>query len=434
MDNTLAAILFFLSILFSAFFSATETAFFALSPLKLNKMESDGDKRASEILHVISDKQKMLITVLLGNTMANVLATAIATKYLLAYIPPFISWVDDTSSITLLIASFIMTLILLFFGEITPKTLAIFGAYKFARSTVKFVRFLIIIFSPFSLSLMWLLKKIVPKYANWNSQLGSSTSMDEIDSYFSLGEEAGIIEQDEKEMISSVFELGDTLAREIMVPRPDIIALPINTSLEDLLSLVTSNGYSRFPVYDDDLDKVLGILYVKDILMQLDKIKINYDLFKMLRPPFFIPETKKLDGLLKEFQKRKQHMALVVDEYGGVSGLVTIEDLLEEIVGDIVDEYDLDEQKPMIKVGEGAFCIDARFSISDLEEELNIKFNYEDSETVGGFILEKLGRIPQKDEIFYEPQGSFRIIEIKGNRILKVRFTMNVIDSSDASE
>jgi CBS domain containing-hemolysin-like protein len=246
--------------------------------------------------------------------------------------------------------------------------------------------------------------------------------MDEIDSYFTLGEEVGIIERDEKEMINSVFEFGDTLVREVMIPRPDIIAMPINIELDEMLACIREDGHSRFPVYDGSLDRIVGFLYVKDILMKLDEIKISYDLFKLLRPPFFVPETKKLNDLLSEFQKRKQHMAMVVDEYGGVSGVVTIEDLLEEIVGEIVDEYDLEEQEPLTKVDDNVYSIDARYSMKDFEEELDSELDYEDSETLGGFMLEKLGRIPQKGEELVEPQGVFKVTDIKGNRILRVRF------------
>ena len=433
MDDPLSGLLFVLALLFSAFFSATETAFFALSPLRLKKLESEGDATATEILKVLGDKQRMLITILMGNTLWNVVATAIATRYLMSYLPgSFLAeWFGPSQTMTVVVASFVMTIVLLVFGEITPKTLAIFGAYGYARYTVKPLRLCIFLLYPFSVTVVWLLKTLLPSYADWNSHLGSSTSMEEIDSYFSLGEEVGIIESDEKEMISSVFEFSDTLVREVMVPRPDILSMPINTDLDELLNFIKEDGHSRYPVYDGDLDRVVGVLYVKDILMKLDEIRKTYDLFRMLRPPFFVPETKKLDELLREFQKRKQHMALVVDEYGGVSGLVTIEDLLEEIVGEIVDEYDLDEQAPLTRLEDGSISIDARFSISDLEQELELKFDYEDSETVGGFVLEKLGRIPQKGENFSEPQGVFQVTEIKGNRILRVKFTKNSVENRE---
>lgn len=427
MEDSVAGLLFIGLLGLSAFFSATETAFFALSPLRLKKIESEGDEKASEILRILADKQRMLMTLLLGNTMVNVIATAMATKFIVDYLPrsPLATWLGNSVGMGVAVASLCMTVILLVFGEITPKTIAIYGAYGYSRLAVKPLRLAMILFYPLTALVTWFMSRIFPRYSDWNSHLGSSTSMDEIDSYFTLGEEVGIIERDEKEMINSVFEFGETLVREVMIPRPDIISMPINISLDDLLEFIREDGHSRFPVYDTSLDRVVGILYVKDILMKLDEIKQTYDLFKLLRAPFFVPETKKLDDLLSEFQKRKQHMAMVVDEYGGVSGLVTIEDLLEEIVGEIVDEYDLEEQEPLLRIEENVFSVDARYSIKDFEEELGYQLDYEDSETVGGFVLEKLGRIPQKGEIFSEPQGSFQVTEIKGNRILRVRFSKN---------
>ena len=429
MEDSVAGLLFVGLLGLSAFFSATETAFFALSPLRLKKIETEGDECAGEILKVLADKQRMLMTLLLGNTMVNVIATAMATRFIVDYLQkpesPLSQWLGNSISMGVAVASVFMTVVLLVFGEITPKTVAIYGAYGYSRLAVKPLRLAMLIFYPLTAIVTWFLSRAFPRYADWNSHLGSSTSMDEIDSYFTLGEEVGIIERDEKEMISSVFEFGETLVREVMIPRPDIISMPINIELNELLDFIREDGHSRFPVYDTSLDRVVGILYVKDILMKLDEIKQSYDLFKLLRAPFFVPETKKLDDLLSEFQKRKQHMAMVVDEYGGISGLVTIEDLLEEIVGEIVDEYDLEEQEPLSRIEENIFSVDARFSIKDFEEELGFNLNYEDSETVGGFVLEKLGRIPQKGEIFSEPQGSFQVTEIKGNRILRVRFAKN---------
>lgn len=427
MDDTITGILFVVCLMLSAFFSSAETAFFALSPLRLKKLEDEGDVRAAEILKVLANKQKMLITLLMGNTLVNVASTAIATSFFIDYLPKsrLTELIGVGPTVSVAISSVIMTVVLLVFGEITPKTVAIFGAYGYSRVVVKPLRLFMFVLSPFSSMTVWFISKFFPRYADWNSHLGSSTSMEEIDSYFTLGEEVGIIERDEKEMISSVFEFGDTLVREVMVPRPDIIAMPISIGLEDLLKFIREDGHSRFPVYDGNIDKVVGILYVKDILIKLTEIQVNYDLFKLLRPPFFVPETKKLNDLLSEFQKRKQHLAMVVDEYGGISGLVTIEDLLEEIVGEIVDEYDLEEQAPMNRIDEHVYSIDARYSISDLEAELNCELEYEDSETVGGFVLEKMGRIPQRGESFVEPQGVFQVTEIKGNRILRVKFTMN---------
>ncbi|HNW35645.1 MAG TPA: hemolysin family protein, partial [Candidatus Ozemobacteraceae bacterium] len=301
--------------------------------------------------------------------------------------------------------------------------LAIFNAQRYARVAVKPLRLVIFLLGPVTGAISYLLSKMVPSYADWNRKLGSATSLDQIDSYFSLGEEVGIIERDEKEMISSVFEFGDTLVREVMVPRPDIMAISLAMPLDAVLKFVREDGHSRFPVYDGPLDKIVGILYVKDLLMRYEEMRENYNLAKLLRQACFVPETKKLDDMLREFQKRKMHLAIVVDEYGGVSGLVTIEDLLEEIVGEIVDEYDQEELAPIIRVEPGVFNVDARYGIADLEAELGIKLEYEDSETVSGYVLEKLGRIPRRDEKLDEPEACFQVTELKGNRILRLKVT-----------
>ncbi len=426
MDDSVTGLLFLGCLFFSAFFSSTETAYFSLSPLRLKRHESDGDSRASEILKVIADKQRLLVSLLMGKTLFNVSAVALAISFILRWQsqPDISAYTGYSAWLCVGLAILLLSTIIFVCGEIIPKTVALFGGYKFSRLVIRPLRLFLAVVYPLAAIMIWLNKKVVPRYSDWNSLLGCSSTIEEIDSYVTLGEEAGIIEHDEKEMINSVFEFGDTLVREVMVPRPDVIAMPINTNLQDLLHFIREDGHSRFPVFDGSMDKILGILYVKDVLIKLDEIQQSYDLFKLLRPPFFVPETKKLDDLLSEFQKRKQHLAMVVDEYGGVSGLVTIEDLLEEIVGEIVDEYDLEEQEPLTRIDENVYSVDARFSISDLEAELDCEFDYEDSETVGGFVLEKLGRIPQRGEIFEQPQGVFQITEIKGNRILRVRFTM----------
>lgn len=432
MDDGISGILFVVFLLFSALFSSLDTALFAISPLRLKKLDEEGDKRAAAILKILSDRQRVLITILLGNTLCNVAATAIAVGLIYSHFgaEKYWAWAGSQILASVVYAAVVMTAILALFGEIIPKTVAFYGEYTFVSWTYRIMRATMFISYPIVGLIVWLIKKLLPKYSDWNEHIGGRSSLEEIDNYFDLGEEEGIIEEDEKDMINSVFEFGDTIAREVMVPRPDVTAIPINATFNDLLQCIRYDGHSRFPVYDESLDKIVGILYVKDILIRLEEIEKNYDLFKLLRSPFFVPETKKLDDLLGEFNKRKQHMAIVVDEYGGVSGLVTIEDLLEEIVGEIVDEYDVEEAEDLIKLDENTYSIAATFSIFDLEEELGCKFDSVDSDTVGGFVFEKLGRIPFKGEKFEIPQGIFQITEQKGNRILRVKFVMNKSDAS----
>ena len=425
MDTYFELLIFCGLLCLSAFFSGTETAFFSLSPLRLKKLEDDGDTRASDILAILSDKQRLLIGLLLGNTFVNVIATTLATSFILHFVEnsSFFqgSVFGNSPTVGVAVASVTMTVLLLIFGEITPKTVAIFNALRFARVAVFPLRLLLFLTDPVIRVVRWFLQTAIPGYAEWNRHLGSATSLEEIDSYFSLGEEVGIIEHEEKEMISSVFEFGDTMVREVMVPRPDIVSIPHTLALEPLLSLVREDGHSRFPVYEGTLDKVVGVLYVKDILVRYEEIRHQFELTKMLRQAYFVPETKKLDDLLREFQKRKLHMAVVVDEFGGISGLVTIEDLLEEIVGEIVDEYDQDEQARITEVEPGIFSVDARAPIDELEAKLGLNFDYEDSETVGGLVLERLGRIPRRDERIDDDLVTFVVSEVKVNRILRVK-------------
>ena len=436
MDDGISGILFVIFILFSALFSSLDTALSSISPLRLKKLEGEGDKKASTILKLVSDRQRVIITLLMGNTLCNVAATAIAVGLINSHFAgtKYLAWAGSDILASVVIAAVLMTIFIVFFGEIIPKTVAIYGGYTFVCWTYRILRFVMVLSYPIVGLVVWLIKKLAPKYSDWNDHIGGSSSIEEIDNYFDLGEEVGIIEEDEKDMLSSVFEFGDTIVREVMVPRPDVTGIPINASFKDMLQCIRADGHSRFPVYDGNIDKVVGILYVKDILIKLEEIEKSYDLFKLLRAPFFVPETKKLNDLLSEFKKRKQHIAVVVDEYGGVSGLVTIEDLLEEIVGEIDDEYDVDELDPLVKLDENVYSIDARYCISDLESELGCHFECEDSDSVGGFVFEKLGRIPQRGESFSVPQGVFLITEIKGNRILRVKFTMNKEPDEEKSD
>lgn len=437
MDDGISGLLFVVLILFSVLFSALDTALFAISPLRLKKLEGEGDKRATAILKILSDRQYVLITFLLGNTFCNVAATTIAVGLIFHRLGTAKNLIYGDQLLTSIIyAVALMTVLISFCGEILPKIIAFYGGYKFVCSTYHILRLIMVGFYPVVGLVMWIIKKLLPKYSDWNNHIGGRSSLEEIDNFFDLGEEEGIIEEEEKDMLNSVFEFGDTIAREVMVPRPDITAIPINATYNELIQCIRFDGHSRFPVYDGSIDRIVGILCAKDLLIRREEIEKKYDLFKLLRPPFFVPETKKLDDLLGEFKKRKQHIAIVVDEYGGVSGLVTVEDLLEEIVGEIDDEYDVDELAPLEKLEDGSYSIDGAFSVSDLENELGCVFDCEESDTVGGFIFEKLGRIPLRGEVFEVEQGTFQILELKGNRILRVKFTMrdNLVEKEESEK
>lgn len=426
-NNVLLIVAILSSLLLCALFTVIQGVFWSLSLSMVKKHEEEGDSRAELILKMLSDKPRILLNCIIVKVFGGALCTAstyILLDRTLSHV--IIGWFNGNKLFAVFASTIILSVFLLvIFGEAVPEVMNLESDYERIRKIAKPIYYFMWLIYPITYLPIKLVFKIVSNNSYLTNQFASIDYEDEKDRYVNLAKEAGIIEEEEKEMISSVFEFGDTIAREVMVPRPDIVAMPINTSFDKLIEIVAEDGHSRFPVYDGSIDKIVGILYVKDILVKLKQIKKDYDLFKLLRKPFFVPETKNLNDLLREFQKRNQHLAIVVDEYGGVSGLVSIEDLLEEIVGEIVDEYDQEEQEAIIQVDDTTYNVDARQSMPDLEGKIDCKFEYEDAETVGGFVMEKLGRIPVQGEVFEVPQGKFKITETKGNRILKVQITLN---------
>ena len=243
---------------------------------------------------------------------------------------------------------------------------------------------------------------------------------EEIKTLVDAGEEEGVIQEEEKEMIYSIFELGDTLAREVMVPRIDVVALEMNTLMLDALDTIMEAGHSRIPVFEETIDNVLGVLYAKDLLPYLRQGRTDLPLRKILREAYYVPETKRASDLLPDLQQRRVHMAIVVDEYGGMAGLVTIEDLLEEIVGEIQDEYDSEE--PFVEfVNDNEYVFDARVDLDDLNRLMNVELPTDDNDTLGGFIYTELGKVPKVgDKVDFENMG-FTVESVEGRRIVKVR-------------
>jgi putative hemolysin len=246
-----------------------------------------------------------------------------------------------------------------------------------------------------------------------------------------VAEEEGVLEEEEGEMIRSIFEFGDTVAREIMVPRIDMQAADVSMSLSEIVDLAVEEGHSRVPVYEGTADRVLGIFYVKDSLRFLRQGRMDVDVREIIRPAYFVPETKKVDELLREMQKRRVHVAVVVDEYGGTAGLVTIEDILEEIVGEIQDEFDTEEA--MVEhVNENESIVDAMMTLSDINDALSLALDEEDVDTLGGYVYARLGRVPEPGDEVHEPYVSLVVEEVEGNRITRVRVVRHSADQSGA--
>lgn len=394
----------------SAFFSSTETALTAIEKAKVRRLVEEKKRGAARLEKLLSEPQRFLATILLGNNLVNILATALATDL---SIKAF-----DSAGIG--IATGLMTFLILVFGEITPKTLAIRHAEKVALLGAEPVYVLGIVLYPLArlfIGISQIFMRILGESAFHGEPF---LTQEEIKAMIKLGEEEGVIEKGERELIHSVFEFGETIVREIMVPRTDMVCLSADVSVEEAIKVALDKGFSRIPVYEGNIDNIIGVFYLKDAIAEVRKGRGGRNVSEIARSAYFVPEAKKIDELLRELQKYKVHMAIVLDEYGGTSGLVTIEDILEEIVGEIFDEYDV--AKPLVQhLKEGKLRIDARLDLGRAEKLLNITFPEDaDYDTIGGFVYDLFGRIPVQGEKLDYNGWEFVVEKVEGKRISKI--------------
>ncbi len=396
-----------------AFTSAVDTAFTAISRHRLNALLEEGVPRAQLLSRLMTDPYRIKAVIILLNTSVTIIATSL-TLHLVRNVAPWIQ----------VIALILLLFIMLVGSEVLPKALA-----SRAPDTTA-----LILSSPFNLT-MHLLEPIVMVITLLTRPLihliqGPNTpsmplvTEEELRLMVNVGEEEGLIEHDEREMIEGIFSFGDTLVREIMVPRVDIIALEVNTPLEKALDFVISEGHSRIPVYEETIDTIVGILYAKDLLPVLRDGQRHMSLADLSRSSIhFVPETMKVDMLLKQMQQRKIHMAIIVDEYGGTAGLATIEDLLEEIVGEIQDEYDIDEEPSIQVITETELIVDARVSIDDINDLTGLSLQSTDADRIGGLVYEQLGRVPLVGDKVVLDEATVTVLSMQGVRPEKLRIT-----------
>lgn len=388
---------------FSAFFSAAETAFFSISRTKARHLAKDNQKRYVLIYRLKENPHRLLTTLLIGNNVVNIGASTLATAVALKVFPDY----------ALGLATGIMTLLILVFGEVFPKSLATRNNVAIARLTVYPVYWCSILFFPISKFLNFVL------LLTGRIQKTSIVTEEELMTIVEVVEEEGEIKEEERELIHNIFEFDDTNASEIMTPRADMFVVDAGQPLD--LQAVASSGFTRIPVIEADIDHVIGIVNIKDIFVQQSTLNQAIDIRSIMRPPYFVPENKKLDSLLRRFKKRKNHIAIVVDEHGGVSGLITLEDVLEELVGEISDETDLEEPQ-IINVQNNEWIVPGKSDIDEVNEL--IPMNIPDSkefDTFSGYVLDQTGRIPRVNEEI--PIGNFLVIvqEMDGNRVKQYR-------------
>ncbi|RMG66474.1 MAG: HlyC/CorC family transporter [Calditrichaeota bacterium] len=415
-DIAFYIVLFLVLLALSAFFSGSETAYFSLSAGTLESFSHSQDTAEQRVAQLMKTPRQLLITIVLGNTLANV-TTASVAAILTTRICQTLG-VDQR--IGVMVDVLVVTLVLLITSEILPKVIAVRSPRRFSCRASRLLSFFFYLLFPISL--------FFARFTNFMQQkIGFAEdktllSEEELKTLVEVGEEHGTLQKEEKEMIHSIFEFGETTVKEIMVPRPDMVCVEAGSTLNDLMKLFKSKMHSRIPVYKERIDNIIGILYVKDLLPYLTRrSKERIQLEKLVRPAYFVPEQKKIDELLREFQSQRTHMAIVVDEYGGVAGLVTLEDIIEEIVGEIQDEYD--REAPLFtRLDENTYRVDGRMSLEEVNEELHLNLPTEEGvETISGFILSLLGSLPKENDTVEYNGYRFVVERVARNRILKVR-------------
>lgn len=397
----------------SAFFSAAETALTGISRIRLRTLVESGHQRAKLVEQLKIRPQRLLATILVGNNIANIAASALFTAMMLQLFGP-------GRAVT--IATATMTLIILIFGEIGPKSIAAHDPEAISYRIVRPISWLVRLLYP----LVWvltLLSGALVRLLGTPSNLHDGVTEEEIRTLVNVGEEQGVIEGTESRMIHSVLELTDTPVRNVMVPRTAITAIDVNIAHGDMVNVIRQEGYSRLPVYEMDVDNIIGLLHVKDVCSLTDEERAAFDLRKHLRPTIFVFETKRSGLVLRELQKHRVYMAIVIDEYGGTAGLVTIEDLIEEIVGEIVDEYD-EEDPPVEVLDEFTTFFDARLTIDEVSQELGVKLPTDRAETIGGLIYDLLGRIPKVGDTAVIGRVSLMVDKMDRRSIERVKVTL----------
>lgn len=416
--------------LMNAYFAGAEMAVVSVNKNKIRSLASEGNKKARLIEGLFEDSTKFLSTIQVAITFAGFYSSASAAAGLAPYVAEWLGSMNVPYSSG--IARNGLTLVLMFFnlvfGELVPKRIALQKAEAFSMLTVMPIHYISIVLSPF-IKLLSVSTKLVLKALHMKTEdQEEAVTEEEIKALLKMGNETGTFDDEEREMIDSVFAFDDRTARELMVPRRDVFTLDIDEPFEEMIDEILESRHSRIPVYEENIDNIIGVLYVKDVMIELRKSQTaKMDIRGMLHKAFFVPETKEADALFREMQKARKRMAILVDEYGGFSGIVTIEDLVEEIMGDINEEYD-EVEPEIVQVDEHTYLLDGGIQIWDLNEELDLSLETENYDTLSGFLMEQLGYIPNEggnDVVELKEEGlTFVVEEVKEKRITRVRLTI----------
>ena len=425
MDTTgvIQLIALFVLVLLSAFFSSAETAFTTVNQVRLRTLAQEESKRAVRVLSILEQYSKMLSTILIGNNIVNISASSVATTWAIR------TW----GSYAVGIVTGVLTLAILIFGEIIPKTWAMCNAETISLLYGGIIRSLMTILTPVIFIIDKLSLGILRLLHIDSSGKDTSISENELKTYVDVSHEGGAIESEEREMIYNVFDFGDAVAKDIMVPRIHMTSLPLTSTYKEVLSTFRASMFTRIPIYEDDPDNIIGIINIKDFILVKDSEK--FQLKKILRNAYYTYEYKKIADLMMEMREKSHNITFVLSEYGATVGMITMEDLIEEIVGEIRDEYDEDEEELIVETEPGTFLVEAGMKLDDINDALDTDLDSEDFDSIGGLMIEQLERLPEdKESITLENGILMQAQGISKNRILKVLITLPPEEREDAEE
>ena len=403
-------IVLFILLLLSAFFSSAETAFTSLNRLKIKSLADEGSKRATLVLSLIDKNARFLSTILIGNNIVNIAASALTTTFAMDYF----------GSTAIGVATGILTLLVLIFGEITPKTMASIHAERMAFIYAPFINILMILFTPITFLVTGLAKGVMFIFRIDPEKSGQHMTENELLTIVEASAEDGVIEKDEHEMINNVVDFGDTVAKDVMVPAINMTCVEDTISYDDLIAIFRRDQYSRMPIYHESHDNIVGIIWAKDLLVKYDPAK-EFKVTDYMREAFFTFETKKTSELMSELKNNYKSMAIVLDEYGATAGVLTVEDLLEEIVGELRDEYDLDEEDMIKKLNNTDFIADGSARLDEVNEFTGLKLCGDDIDSIAGYIISLFEKIPNVHESISDDQAVYTVLRTDKNRIEKVK-------------
>lgn len=418
-------------VILSAFFSSAETAFSTCNRIKMRSLAEDGNKNAALVLKILDSYSKLLSAILIGNNVVNLSASSIGTTIAIALSEPL----GLQASLATGLATGILTIVVLLGGEIVPKTWANLYADKIALVYAPIIRFLMFILTPIIFIVDLIATGILKLFRIDTSKKYNAMTESELRSYVEVSHEDGVIEEEEREMIYNVFDFGDSLAKDIMIPRIDMVTVEDTATYKEVMELFRENMYTRIPVYHDSTDNIIGIINVKDFLFVKDTE--NFAIKDFMRDAYYTYEYKKTSDLMMEMRKSSSNIALVLNEYGSTEGMITLEDLLEEIVGEIRDEYDEDEETLIQDLGDNTYVVPGGMKLDDINNSIDTEFTSEDYDSIGGLIIEKLDKLPEEGEtVELEDGTSLTVKTINQNRIEEVLMVLPSAeeDSKEISE